>query len=268
VRRDWSYVAGGAVLILSVGLIVLLNWFPTLQPPQIGALPWFSIPPPQIGALNPSAGRPGQLIHITGDHLRTTQSVLFAIADSVRFAKFRVVSDHDLEVTVPDARWDYATATIAVVTEAGVAVTCPPTDEVIRESDRDKVTSDFIHVMRDGTLNEASGITVIEDGGVVERVIRGPWAFVRNGGALEASSNGVDTVYLEPQAQYGPTARLAVAQKARRPTGASNAGEWSWKAWDHDDPPPAKGKGPKHVIRVKGITIALSVGPFQYTHRH
>jgi hypothetical protein len=74
------------------------------------------VPPPQLSAFSPIQGLPGTVVTLTGQHLVTTQAVLF----NGLAAAFEVVSDSAVKATVPA---NAASGNITLETEGGQATT-------------------------------------------------------------------------------------------------------------------------------------------------
>ncbi|MBS0204316.1 MAG: IPT/TIG domain-containing protein [Planctomycetes bacterium] len=195
---------------------------------------------PVITRIEPREVRIGQSIKVTGHNLQATRSVHFLIGSIKRAARFRAVSNTELQVIVPECYLADAEASILIQQPDGVAVTCPISEVVVRDStDPDvEIVRSFYHVLSGGILSSASSTTLIEDGGVVESVEHMcPVVLVRNGGTLtdaeDASGlNGTRILLHEPNARLGPG-----LQKPRR--------DWS-------------------IVPVPGITVAEGVGPLRY----
>ena len=193
---------------------------------------------PLIRAINPTVGVPGQKIRLTGEHFGRAKKVLFAVGYVSHEAEFFIVSDTELEVTVPEFyRVERSfEASIAVVNSSGVSVTCPATADVIRDSVR-FINGNFLHVMDGGDVEDARTITVIEDGGIVTRVYGAAWIFVRSRGML-GKADYAGTVFYEPGARLGPS--ITIPGK---------------NDWD---------RTVVAAIPVSVIQVAEGIGPFTY----
>src|SRR5262245_38773076 len=81
---------------------------------------------PEIFSIDPSEGPAGTIIRVSGAGFEKTRYVLFAAGRSGQPAKFKVLSDRELEVTAPTWLRAGTSATVVVVTGRGAAVGIPP----------------------------------------------------------------------------------------------------------------------------------------------
>ena len=193
---------------------------------------------PEIFSIAPESGPAGTPIQVTGKGLKTTGRVVFAIGRSVRRARFKVVSDHEIEVLAPECYRSGAAATIAVFTERGVAVAMPPTVQTIQSpipgANVAEPGESFSHVLSGGVLTSAGSVAVIEKGGVVVRSSEPAMHFVKSEGTLLEYHNPRGVVFYEAAAKLGPG-----VVKPNQPA-------------------------PVTLVRVPEITACPGVGPFRY----
>jgi hypothetical protein len=168
---------------------------------------------PEIFSLNPETGPAGTVITIKGKGLETTEHVVFAVGRTVKPARFKVVSDRELEVIAPEYYRPLAAATVAVFTRSGATVAMPATAQTIRDSPRSAVSrgavsrdlgTSFYHVLDGGVVNMATSVSLIESGGIVEFGTRSGMHFVKRGGMLLDFENPNGIIFHEPGAIFGP----------------------------------------------------------------
>jgi hypothetical protein len=97
---------------------------------------------PEIKLLDPAEGYVGQKFKIVGDHLAKTRSIKFYFGHTSRIAPFRVLSEKELEVTVPENAQRPAEAILVLDHPDGVTVTCPAIETVVRENQQ-RLTPDL-----------------------------------------------------------------------------------------------------------------------------
>lgn len=192
---------------------------------------------PEIFSLDPEWGPAGTRIALKGKGLTTTTHVGFAVGRTVKPARFKVVSDRELEVIAPEYYRAQAAATVAVFTRNGATVAMPATTQEIRTSVRGNNPNEpgagFYHVLDGGLVTYAGSVALIEGGGTVERAIAG-MQFVKRGGTLVGVDNANGIVFYEQGAIFGPRfARSSI---------------------------------PLTFIRVASISGSPGVGPFVYEH--
>lgn len=159
---------------------------------------------PEIYSLTPSEGAAGDTIRIKGRALRETTLVIFAVGCTSKPAKFKALSDKELEVVVPDYYLPDATATVAVITRAGATVGMPPS--ALRVDGASRPTPGlrtFCHVLKEGVVQAANGVSLIEDGGAVMDSGQAPMHFVKRGGMLDKFNNAAGLIIHEPGALFG-----------------------------------------------------------------
>lgn len=171
---------------------------------------------PEIFGLSPDEGPAGTRILISGRHLWTTRDVVFSAGWSVRRAKFKVVSDRELEVIAPEFLREGTPATVAIIADRGATVGMPPDVLTVdRESRGLRVQAAFYHVEEGGDVPSAAGISLIEAGGVVQQSHAVGMQFVRRGGVLLAFSNGGGVVFHERGAILGPRFQTPGSEESR-----------------------------------------------------
>ena len=191
---------------------------------------------PEIFSLDPETGPAGTVITLKGKGLELTEHVVFAVGRTVKPARFKVVSDRELEIIAPEYYRPHAAATVAVFTRAGATVAMPATAQTIRDSTRAAISRDlgasFYHVLDGGIVNDATSVSLIESGGIVEHGTRTGMHFVRRGGMLLDFENPNGIVFHEPGAIFGPE----IGRSRLRLT----------------------------FIKVSSVSVSPGVGPFTY----
>src|SRR5262249_16866203 len=71
---------------------------------------------PEIFSIDPGEGPAGTVVKVTGSGFEQTRYVLFAAGRTGQQAKFKVLSDKELEVTAPAYLREGTSATVVVVT--------------------------------------------------------------------------------------------------------------------------------------------------------
>ncbi len=193
---------------------------------------------PEIFSMTPESGPAGIPVQIKGRGLATTWRVVFAIDRTLRRASFKVISDEEIELLVPECYRPGAAATVAVFTKSGVAVAMPATVQTVRSSvpgaNVAEAGETFYQVQSGGVVSSAESVAVIEKGGVVVHSTNAAMHFVKSGGTLLEFRNRGGIVFYEPDAQLGP----GVA-RPNRPAAVT-------------------------LVRLPEITACPGVGPFRY----
>ncbi len=193
---------------------------------------------PEIFSMTPESGPAGIPVQLKGKGLATTGRVVFAIDRTLRRARFKVISDEEIEVVVPECYRPGAAATLAVFTESGAAVAMPATVQTVRSSVQGANVAEagetFYHVQSGGVVSSAESVALIEKGGVVVHSTNAAMHFVKSGGTLLEFRNPGGIVFYEPAAQLGP----GVARPNQRAAVT--------------------------LVRVPEITACPGVGPFRY----
>jgi hypothetical protein len=162
---------------------------------------------PEIFAIDPPEGSAGTVIKVKGSGFDHTKQVLFSAGRTGQQAKFKVVSDTELEVTAPPYFHAGTSATLVVVTPNGATVGMPASvlevDHNLRSRDKEAT---FYHVLAGGTVDAPEGIVLVENGGVASAPASVAIGFVKNGGTLLAADRFPGLIVAEPRAnlQTGP----------------------------------------------------------------
>ena len=175
----------------------------------------------EIFAITPETGPAGTEVRIKGRGLKGTKHVLFAVGGTAKTARFRVVSDEELEVVTPECYRPGAAATVAVLGPTGLAVAVPAAVQTIREGTRGNTSATepgagFYHVLRGGRVRSAESVALIERGGVVDHSRAPAMHLVKSGGVLMEFSNANGIVFHEHGAVLGQAMinpRHTVAQR-------------------------------------------------------
>jgi hypothetical protein len=199
---------------------------------------------PKITKMEPSEGMANQTIRLIGENLSKMRSVQFLVNHVYQTAKFRVVSNSELELIVPEVYESDVEALLILQHDDGVILTCPSNEIVVRENSPripssssvdTKVT--LIHVIQDGVLDRVKTATVVESGGVVSKTERHcPLLMVKNGGLVGPPENHTSLrqgwLFHEPEAKLSKDFLSAKS---------------SWK-----------------IIPVRNIHLAEGIGPFVF----
>ncbi len=171
-------------------------------------LPSVASAEPEIFSMTPESGPAGIPVQLKGRGLATTGRVVFAIDRTLRPARFKVISDEEIELLVPECYRPGAAATVAVFTKSGAAVAMPATVQTVRSSVQGANVAEagetFYHVQSGGVVSSAESVAVIEKGGVVVHSTNAAMHFVKSGGTLLEFRNRGGIVFYEPAAQLGP----------------------------------------------------------------
>ena len=193
---------------------------------------------PEIFSIEPESGPAGTPIQLKGKGLLTTGRVVFAVGRTISRARFKVVSDQEVDIIAPEYYRPGAAATVAVFTEHGAAVAMPATVQTVRSpvqgTNVTETGESFFHVLDGGILSTAGAVAVIEKGGVVVQSSEPAMQFVKSGGTLLEFHNANGIVFYEPAAKLGPG-----VVKPNRPA-------------------------PVTLVRLPEITACPGVGPFRF----
>ncbi len=173
---------------------------------------------PEIFGINPGEGPAGTVIKVTGSGFERTRYVLFAAGRTGQQAKFKVVSDKELEVTAPTYLRGGTSATLAVVTPNGATVGMPASVlEVDPQQHKKGNEATFYRVLNGGVLQSASqGIVLVENGGTaVAAPEQSVICFLKKGATLLNADRFSGLAIHEPGANfqtgpnpYNPSTRL------------------------------------------------------------
>ena len=160
-------------------------------------------PAPEIFSLVPSEGPAGQAIELKGSGLKPTRHVYFCFGRTVREAKFKAVSDDELQVTAPPFFRSGVAATVVVVTPNGATVGMPASalkvDSILPRTEN---AATFYQVMKDGVVTSSQGIVLVEDGGIADAPYSAGVCFVKGGGTLLKMEQLSGIVFHESKVQF------------------------------------------------------------------
>ena len=163
---------------------------------------------PEIFSISPAEGPAGTVIKVGGAGFERTRCVLFSAGRTGWQAKFKVLSDRELEVIAPPYFRSGTSATLAVVTAAGATVGVPASVLDVDGTRRSAGgTATFYHVLEGGSLNSAHGIVLVDGGGVASAPESAALCFIKNGGTLLNADHFSGIVIYEPKALLQATAR-------------------------------------------------------------
>jgi hypothetical protein len=171
---------------------------------------------PEIFSIDPSEGPAGTVVKVTGSGFEHTRYVLFAAGRTGQQAKFKVLSDKELEVTAPVYLREGTSATVVVVTGSGAAVGVPASVlEVDHRQHGGRNTATFYRVLNGGVLDDSAGIVLVDEGGQASAHDASSICFVRNNATLLNTERFAGLVIHEPDANlqtgphpYNPSTRL------------------------------------------------------------
>ena len=155
---------------------------------------------PEIFSLDPSDGPAGTTVKVTGTGFERTRYVLFAAGRTGQQAKFKVVSDKELEVTAPPYLRDGTSATVVVVAANGAAVGIPPSVLEVDHRQGKNQAATFYLVRSGGDLASSQGVVLVDQGGQAEASDKSSICFVKNGGTLQHTNRFPGVVIHEPDA--------------------------------------------------------------------
>jgi hypothetical protein len=156
---------------------------------------------PEIYGIDPGEAPAGSTIKVTGAGFERTRFVLFAAGRTGQQAKFKVISDRELEVTAPPYLKDGTSATVVVVTLSGAAVGVPASVlevDSVKKGGANAAT--FYHVLAGGELGASQGVVLVDQGGVATASDKEAICFVKNGGTLRNTDHFSGLVIYERDA--------------------------------------------------------------------
>ena len=188
---------------IALGLATVVAWSA-----NVDAAPSKKSSAPEIFSIIPGEGPAGTVIKVTGTGFERTRYVLFSAGRTGQQAKFKVISDHQLEVTAPTYLRGGTSATLIVVGPSGATVGMPAS--VLEVDHRQRGIGNeatFYRVQYGGELQSvAQGIVLVEEGGVAAAPEKSVICFVKNGGTLQNADRFSGLAIHEPRAifQTGP----------------------------------------------------------------
>jgi hypothetical protein len=181
--------------------------------------------PPWIGSVVPPAAGAGDVINLRGRGLAHTTEVLFMDDQGKpRAAGFRIISDQQLKVGVPDLEPITGPQLLVVITTEGLTVTIPrnstiPSGMVPRyPRGAPAVQPTVVSWAAPGSVSQPSGshLTFAAPGAVIAGAVGGGTFFIQRGAALAMNAGNPQHVYFEPGAMLPQSAAQApVGQEAR-----------------------------------------------------
>jgi hypothetical protein len=164
--------------------------------------------PPSIRAFSPRAARPGEIVTVIGSGFaRTTEVSFLGAARGLQVAGFRVVSDRELKVEVPEGETASAPQLLAIVTTEGLAVTVPR-NQTIRPSAVARYRQNpalsraaLLWIGPHDVVSTAVSRTVfVSPGGLVTQAAASHMYFVQHDGKLGDAGQNPTAVFFEPGA--------------------------------------------------------------------
>ena len=172
--------------------------------------------PPSIRGFSPRAARPDGIVTLVGNGFARTTAVLFVgQSGGVRTGGFRVLSDRELRVEVPDPDGAAGPQIPAVVTTLGMAVAVP-VHQTLRAG-LPVFTRNMAAAARTALLWVGSGDIIgavpnqsifIAPGGLSTRAEANRVYFVQHGGKLGDSAAAPASVFFEPDANIPDRLKL------------------------------------------------------------
>jgi hypothetical protein len=169
-------------------------------------------PPLAVTAIDPSHGPSGTKMKLVGRGFRGTKKVRFVVGQlKTKEAKFRAVSDTELEVHAPEYLTTDLQAAIIVESGAGVTVTVPRYQLRTISNPSSTRGDKFLNVRAGGTsANGGTCVTVIDKDGTVS--MTGRATLIAKGGrvdnAFARADRSASFIYAEPGALIADKARL------------------------------------------------------------
>jgi hypothetical protein len=131
--------------------------------------------------------------------------VYFCVGRTVREAKFKIVSEKQLQVIAPPFFHSGASATVVVETPSGVTVGMPASVLTIDKAANHAGTANsFCHIVNHGVLTSTSGPVFIDDGAAADAPSSSGLCFVKSGGSLLDVRSFQGLVFYEPLARSQP----------------------------------------------------------------
>jgi IPT/TIG domain len=165
--------------------------------------------PPLIRGFSPPAAASGEIVTLTGNGFaRTTEVRLLASTGGSRAAGFRIISDRELRVEVPDEEVATHTAQLlAVATTEGLAVTVPR-HQTIRpgilppfRDNRALFRAALAWISSGDIVNSANSQSIfISPGGLVTQAAANSSYFIQHDGRLGDAGGNPSAVFFEPGA--------------------------------------------------------------------
>jgi hypothetical protein len=178
--------------------------------------------PPHVHGLQPARVQPGDILKLTGTGFSETNEVLFNsdhVGGRLVAAGFRIVSNRQLEVEVPDNA--HGSGYLIVINPKGATLVAEPHDVTpyVSKSDRKQlqrlpashrpivpVVPDrpLIGVNSHAVVNDGGGgaIFLVDQGGLITHTGGGCLFFVKKGGRIAVDGGG-QTVFYETGAEVG-----------------------------------------------------------------
>jgi hypothetical protein len=170
---------------------------------------------PEIFSLSPNEGPAGAKIKVRGNGFKGTRYVLFCAGRTGRTAKFKVISDSELEVTAPPYLRAGLSAMLAVVTSSGATIAMPASAlEVGPAGEKANTAASFYHVLNGGALQAPQGVVLVEEGGVAAAPKTAAICLIKRGGSLQNAEHFSGVVIHEPKAhiELGGSSKQRVAK--------------------------------------------------------
>lgn len=203
---------------------------------------------PEIFSISPAEGPAGTTIKVTGTGFDHTRYVLFSAGRTGQRAKFKVISDRELEVKAPPYFRPGTSATLVVVTTLAATVGVPASVLDVDQTHSGSDAGTFYHVLKNGYLKAPQGIVLIDEGGTAEAHEGAAICFVKNGGVLLDADRFRGLVIHEPRATLRTSARPhSVSGRLMQVAEISASIGIEPFVYYRPDAPPSLAESPPHV---------------------
>lgn len=170
--------------------------------PQFGGPPFPGAPrtapgtdPVVVESFAPHAGSAGTTVTLKGRGFASAERVLFLEGTTDLSATFNVVSDSELQVTVPELKSDAVAVPIAVIGPAGMAITFPRNAPTLTLRKQNAIDEKFV-VIGIGPYDgeETSRIVLVQRGGMVMKGGSGNVFLLQNSAVMPRPDNNGNLV--------------------------------------------------------------------------
>jgi hypothetical protein len=156
---------------------------------------------PLVTSLAPNSAAAGDALEVKGTGLYETKEVLFVSGSAVKTARFKIVSDEQLEVTFPEFYRGTGSASVIVVGRDSVTVAMSDKMQTVDANLGSRLSAPFLQVIHDGSVSEERGIAVVGNGALVAKVYSSAVCFVQRNGTLAEFHGAI--LFYEPGAIFG-----------------------------------------------------------------
>lgn len=160
---------------------------------------------PLVTSITPEEAEAGDQLAIKGSDLKGTRKVLFVSGSTMKNAKFKVVSDSELDVTFPEYYRGSGSATLIIIGSEGATVGMSEKFKMVDVAKGDNASQPFPNELLKGTLNSGGGIVVVAEDGILSRSHQGAVCLVKRGGTVSEFHGHL--ILHEAEAKFASNAR-------------------------------------------------------------